>query len=278
MFWGICQSQNAFFRDWLLLHPQYLSELLESKANGVGVRCTSCSLWQGILCCTDCFSGSVWCKGCGLSSHMSLPFHRIQIWDGKCFIMSSLLEQGLVMHLGHNVQSFPVQRNPLDDDASMAGAEEEEEQEEDPPEDVSGIMGGQDTLVIAHSNGVFHHCIQLCACLGSSAHHIQLFRHGLFSASVICPKTAFTFDVLDHFYMDAMECKTASLSFFQKLRRFTNNAAPASVPVCLHHTSLSLVSSLMGSFENCYRELLHVSCQWRNLQALKMFGFGHGQS
>src|SRR5882672_4154983 len=51
------------------------------------------------------------------------------------------------------------------------------------------------------------------------------------SASVIHPKTAFTFDVLDHFYMDSMECKTARLSFFQKLRRFTNNAAPASVPV-----------------------------------------------
>ena len=67
---------------------------------------------------------------------------------------SSLLEQGFVMHLGHNGQSCPVQRK------SMAGAEEEEEQEEDPPEDVSGIMGGQDTLDIAHSNGVFHHDIQ----------------------------------------------------------------------------------------------------------------------
>ena len=66
-------------------------------------------------------------------------------------------------------------------------------------------------------------------------HHIQLFRHGLFSASVIHPKTAFTFDVLDNFYMDAMECKTVGLSFFQKLRRFTNNTAPASVPVGFHH-------------------------------------------
>ena len=66
-------------------------------------------------------------------------------------------------------------------------------------------------------------------------HHIQLFRHGLFSASVIWPKTAFTFDVLDHFYMHAMECKTVGLNFFQKLRRFTNNAAPASVPVGFHH-------------------------------------------
>src|SRR5882724_7750719 len=51
------------------------------------------------------------------------------------------------------------------------------------------------------------------------------------------PRLLFTFDMLDHFYMDAMECKTAGLSFFQKLRRFTNNAAPESVPVGLHHPS-----------------------------------------
>src|SRR5882672_10986617 len=95
---------------------------------------------------------------------------------------------------------------------------QEEEQEEDLPEYVPEIMGGQDTLVIAHRNGVFHHGIQWCAFLGSAPHHIQLFRHGLFSASVIHPKTAFTFAVLDHFYMDAMECKTDVLSFFQKLR------------------------------------------------------------
>ena len=45
-------------------------------------------------------------------------------WDGKCFIKSSLLEQGFLIHLGHNGQSFQVHRNPLDDDVSMAGAEE----------------------------------------------------------------------------------------------------------------------------------------------------------
>src|SRR6266850_25041 len=76
--------------------------------------------------------------------------------------------------------------------------------------------------------------------------------------------------------MDAMECKTSGLSFFQKLRRFTNNAAPASVPVGLHHPLLW--SAHLLSFQNRYRELLHVSCQWWNLQALKRFGFGHGQS
>jgi len=89
-------------------------------------------------------------------------------------------------------------------------------------------------LLTAMGFFITHH-IQWCACPGSAPHHIQLFRHGLFLASVIRPKTAFTFDVLDHFYMDAMECKTAGWSFFQKLRRFTNNAAPASVPVGLRH-------------------------------------------
>jgi hypothetical protein len=142
------------------------------------------------------------------------------------------------MRLGHNGESCPVQSNPLEY-VSTPGAEEEEDEEEPMPSEV----GGQDTLVIAHSTGIFHHHIQWCACPGSAPRHIQLFRHGLFSASLIRPKTAFTFDVLDHFYMDAMECKTAGLSFFQKLRRFTNNAAPASVPVCLHGPSL--VSSLI---------------------------------
>jgi len=41
---------------------------------------------------------------------------------------------------------------------------------------------------------------------------------------------------------------------------------------------MTLVISLMQAFQNRYRELLHVSQQWQNLQALKRFGFGHGQS
>jgi len=69
---------------------------------------------------------------------MSLPFHRIQIWDGKCFIKSSLLEQGFVMHL-----------DTMDNPAQYRGTSwmmmcqwlelKKEEWEEDPPEDVSGI-------------------------------------------------------------------------------------------------------------------------------------------
>jgi CxC2 like cysteine cluster associated with KDZ transposases len=106
--------------------------------------------------------------------------------------------------------------------------------EVDTQEDVSTPSNKQVVMVIPHSSGVFHHCVQFCNCPGSSENHIQLFTHGLFSASIKRPQTAFTFDVLDHFYVDAMECKTAAMSFFQKLRRFTNNAFPNTVPACPH--------------------------------------------
>jgi len=81
---GIHQSQNSFLQEWLPLCPQYLSELLEREANGMDVPYIGCSLHPGILHYTDCFGNSVWCKSCDFSSHLSLPFHQIQIWNGKC--------------------------------------------------------------------------------------------------------------------------------------------------------------------------------------------------
>ncbi|KAI6024926.1 hypothetical protein BKA83DRAFT_4124738 [Pisolithus microcarpus] len=79
-------------------------------------------------------------------------------------------------------------------------------------------------------------------------------RQRLFPASISKPKTAFTFDVLDHFLIDALECKTSAMSFYQKLKRFTNNAFPE---------------------RDRYRELMRVSQLWRDLKHRKWFGFGH---
>ncbi|KAI6030160.1 hypothetical protein EDC04DRAFT_2898558 [Pisolithus marmoratus] len=76
----------------------------------------------------------------------------------------------------------------------------------------------------------------------------------LFPASISKPKTAFTFTVLDHFLIDALECKTSAMSFYQKLKRFTNNAFPE---------------------RDRYRELMRVSQLWRDLKHRKWFGFGH---
>ncbi|KAI6169161.1 hypothetical protein EDD17DRAFT_1503089 [Pisolithus thermaeus] len=81
-------------------------------------------------------------------------------------------------------------------------------------------------------------------------------NHGqtLFPASISKPKTAFTFDVLDHFLIDSLECKTSAMNFYQKLKRFTNNAFPE---------------------RDRYRELMRISWLWRDLKHRKWFGLGH---
>ena len=88
-------------------------------------------------------------------------------------------------------------------------------------------------MVIVTSNGVFHCQIRWCHCPGGPDDHIQLLQLHLFPASINRPSTTFTFKLLDHFHIDAMECKTATMNFFAELRRTTNGAFPASVPVSL---------------------------------------------
>ncbi|KAG1828201.1 hypothetical protein EV424DRAFT_1344918 [Suillus variegatus] len=86
--------------------------------------------------------------------------------------------------------------------------------------------------------------------------HLHLLKAKLFPASITRPQSAFTFDVLDNFLIDALECKTSAMSFYQKLRRFTNNAFPHTIP-------------------DRYRELMRVSRIWRDLVNRIRFGFAH---
>lgn len=86
-------------------------------------------------------------------------------------------------------------------------------------------------MTLIHVNGVFEHCVRFCRCLGAMSEHEQLFKHRLFPSTFDRPETAFTFDLLDYFSVDSMECKTSAQSFFQKLRRVTDNAFPDEVPV-----------------------------------------------
>ncbi|KAI6096114.1 hypothetical protein EV401DRAFT_2062325 [Pisolithus croceorrhizus] len=110
-------------------------------------------------------------------------------------------------------------------------------------------------MTIVHTEGIFSHEVSVCKCPGSDPNdcHLDLLYQRLFPASISKPKTAFTFDVLDHFLIDALEYKTSAMSFYQKLKRFTNNAFPERVP-------------------DGYRELMRVSWLWRDLKHRKWFG------
>ena len=98
-----------------------------------------------------------------------------------------------------------------------------------PSEPTMGTMKPPKSIVVVHSNGVFTLNVRWCKC--NVPTHKQLLRAHLYPASTMNPSTAFTEDVLDHFYMDALECKTSAWNFYSKLRRFTDNVFPDKVPV-----------------------------------------------
>ncbi|KAG1845595.1 hypothetical protein C8R48DRAFT_750720 [Suillus tomentosus] len=109
---------------------------------------------------------------------------------------------------------------------------------------------------IVDKSGVHTHIVKYCTCPEADAADIQLFNMGLFPASFIEPKTAFTFDVLNDFLLDNLECGTSAMNYYSKLRRMTMSVFPHLVP-------------------DRYRELMRVARQWRKLKLLKWNGFGH---
>ncbi|KAG2115296.1 uncharacterized protein F5147DRAFT_552111, partial [Suillus discolor] len=76
------------------------------------------------------------------------------------------------------------------------------------------------------------HHVSWCQCPGAKKdRYLHLLKAKLFPASITQPQSAFTFDVLDNFLIDALECnKTSAIGFYQKLRHFTNNAFPHKIP------------------------------------------------
>ena len=134
------------------------------------------------------------------------------------------------MHLGHGGMACPHGGYMMDD----VGDDEEEQWEDiedhgQPPHLVKPT--DRSCLTVVGANGV-HFCnIKYCSCEGSADPHIQLFAGGLFPATTKEPRTVFTFQVLDDFVRDNVECGTTAMNYYSKLRRVTSNAFPHLVPV-----------------------------------------------
>ncbi|KIK75420.1 hypothetical protein PAXRUDRAFT_786179, partial [Paxillus rubicundulus Ve08.2h10] len=156
---------------------------------------------------------------------------------------------GLTLHLGHDggvcpsgVREVPQEVPDEEWEPSQPGARPPHLQVPDTP----GYMVVVDTLCVHYCN------LAYCNYPGSLDPHIQLLGAGLFPASTACPNTVFTFKVLDGCLWDNVECGTAAMNYFSKLKRFTSNVFPQSDI-----------------------ELLRVARIWRVLKLLKWNGFGH---
>jgi hypothetical protein len=139
------------------------------------------------------------------------------------------------MALGHGVSNCPTYRNVQPEqhvedtylhDVLMSSVGEEDNL--DPAFDVHAE---EDIITVTHTNGIYQRRIRWCLCPDAPARDIQLLRMGLYPATAKRPSSAFTFQLLDYFYIDSMECKTSANNFYNKLRRLSCNAFPDTLPV-----------------------------------------------
>ena len=139
-----------------------------------------------------------------------------------------------MVHLGHG--GDPCPSGGLDGEDIVGDVEDEWEDIEDQPRP-HHLSGGTDRscLTVVHTSGV-HFCdVRYCNCPDAGASHLQLVKAGLYPATTKEPRTVFTFQVLDDFIMDNVECGTSAMNYYSKLRRVTSNAFPGLVPVSSKH-------------------------------------------
>ena len=89
----------------------------------------------------------------------------------------------------------------------------------------------QSNLIIVMSTSIFKRSVRWCHCANSLDKYVQLLHVRLFLASFKNPQTAFTFEVLDHFWVDVLECKMVAMTFMHKIQWISNEAFPSDVPV-----------------------------------------------
>lgn len=116
---------------------------------------------------------------------------------------------------------------------------------------------GNGFITVVDVTGI--HCIPVVQCLcddNSEDIDLQFLAIGLFPASFKNVRTVFTFEVLDDFRLENLQCKVSAYHYYHKLRRITCPFFPTSVP-------------------SRYTELRRVSRMWRNLKLRQEHGVAH---
>jgi hypothetical protein len=101
----------------------------------------------------------------------------------------------------------------------------------------------------------------------------QLLERRLYPATVVNPKTAATFRVLELFELLQYESKLSTYEFYQTISRLTDNTGLREPKVCTWSLSPDQMAQFV--FQDRYPTLLRLVHQWRHLKLLKRTGRGH---
>lgn len=212
--------------------------------------CMKCCQSSGSYICKDCVCRRFLCRDCCAADHVYLPFHRLRKWNGRYYETSDLGSIGHVIFVGHNGDRCPeIEEHQTNQNSGphisfkhIPTTDTFDDEWEDADDDDITLVPSPDgqtvscgtTITAVTVTGVFQRTVQWCRCQNAPERWVQLMRHSFFPASFDKPATIFTFDLLDHFTHDLLECKTSAMNFYNKIRRITNNAFPTQVPVCYH--------------------------------------------
>ncbi|KIJ42570.1 hypothetical protein M422DRAFT_254354 [Sphaerobolus stellatus SS14] len=166
----------------------------------------------GVYDCIDCDLDGLFCRDCLLDNHQWHPFHRPMEWMGDHFEHRRLGDVGAMLPLGHGGEQC---RHIADD------------------------LGPQ-KMMIADVTGVHKIMVGWCRCAHAPSAVQQLFQRRLFPATIIKPRTAFTF-------------RTSPWDFVGTMHRLTDNVNPQGSP-------------------DIYKTFKEVQHQWRIVRAWKRAG------
>lgn len=256
------QTAHDHLREWKETHRNVYMPVYLEHAGRRNIQCQGCQGSEPAnLRCIDCFGSHCFCQACILEIHQKLPCHRLEKWNGDCFIGTTLMSEGFLLHLGHGGLACPnmdIDKSGEEDDSACWGK-----------------SGYSHTLTLVGVAGFFLHKVAWCRCLfegGRVTSAMQLFQERLFPATHTRPETAFSFDVLDHFWVDMMECKTSNQAFVRKLGRITNPDFPDDSPVCSCFLPFHMP---LTSIQQLYHQLMYCSRSYRDMVTRANFGYGH---
>ncbi len=216
-------------------------------------KCSSC-IREGVWRCKDCLGLGTYCTDCFRERHRLLPFHRVEHWSGDHFGAAWLCQAGVVIQLGHSGGCCPAQGHTPndsqpnaddedDDELDNVGMDESDDDWED--EDISfpavneqsvlPDLKGKDVVIVIDVSGVHKIRILPCRCPNALTLEHQYLEMGFFPTSFLVIKSVVTFSTLEDQRLDNLECKTAVLKYWNKVRRKTAPVDWNKLPVS-HHT------------------------------------------
>lgn len=247
-------------------HHNILIEILQHESLPSQSGCSHCQQMSGTYQCQDCFGSNLLCGACCVSAHARLPFHCVQMWNGHFFEKSDLLALEFTLDLIHEPNNCLTILLDLETEMMFNTDISNDDNESGdnnlllkPSESMH--YGTKSFLTIVSSTGIFRHSVRWCHCAKSSDQYVELLLCSkLFPASFKNLKTAFTFEVLDHFQVDALECNTAAMNFMSKIQRITDEVFPSQVPVSflIHFQFIGFSSTTYHAGQDHYREMLRV--------------------